>query len=126
MLLFTKEIKNSQDILVVESKIRELLQCESCFSCSFLQSAPYKKLVNNVLLYLNGILSSEEEIRLNFGSNSMTLVMKDDMKTIEIVKKETSRSEERRRKYPKQMKQDDFVRKMMDKRLAVDPICLHD
>jgi hypothetical protein len=117
MLLFTTEVKSTQDFLVVESKIRELLQCESCFSCSFLQSAPYKKLVTTVLLHLNGILYSEEEIRLHFGSNSMTLVMRDDMKTIEIVKKEPSHSEERKRKYPKQRKQDDFVEKMIQKRM---------
>ena len=120
--LFILEIKNKSDIIVLENKIRELLQCESYLGCSFIQSAPYKRMITTLLLQLNGIISFDEEIRLYFGSNSMILVMRNDLKTIEILKKDVHLlcyddcGEDRKRKIPRRSKEESFVAKIMHKR----------
>jgi hypothetical protein len=121
--LFKKVVNSNKDVLIIENKIRELLQCESCSCCSFLQSTPYKQIVMMLLLHLNGIISFEEEKRLTFGSNSMILVMNSDIKTVEILKKDSHVELDegrRKRKYHRQSKEDSFIENIILKRTVCD------
>lgn len=82
--IFQLEMEKPEDILTLENKIRQLLQCESVGGCNILQSAPYKRLINAVLLRMNNIISFEEQITIHLGFSGMSLVMLNDAKTVEI------------------------------------------
>jgi hypothetical protein len=87
-VVFQMEIEQREDILLLEQKIREFLQCESLSECRFIHSAPYKQMIMSILLRLNKVISFEEETRLHFGNNnSMVLFMHNNAKTVEIIKK---------------------------------------
>ena len=125
-----KEIKSNTDIILLENKIRELLQCESNHYCTFLQSTPYKEIVILLLLQINEIISSSEEIRLNFGSNTMTFVMHSDAKTTEILsndfegvfeEEEEDVQCKRKRKYTRQRKEDSFISKITNRKKYFPP-----
>ena len=77
-------MEKPEDILTLESKIRHLLQCESVGGCNILQTAPYKRLINAVLLRMNNIISFEEQITIHLGFAGMSLIMRNDAKTVEI------------------------------------------
>lgn len=84
LVIFKIEVSRKEDIIAVENMIRKLLHCESSSECSVLQTASYKKMMMALLLRMNHVISFEEEIKLYFGCNTMSLVMLNDAKNIEI------------------------------------------
>ena len=84
LVIFRIEVSTKEDIMAVENTIRKLLHCESSSECSVLQTASYKKMTMALLLRMNRVISFEEEIKLYFGCNTMSLVMLNDAKTVEI------------------------------------------
>lgn len=137
--MFRIDIESEKDIIVLEKKIRALIQCENPGGCSIMQTAPYKRMITSLLLRLNGVISFEEEIKVYLGYNSMFIVMLSNAKTVEIRSKEydsiveectadepSSASntnpylpvERKRRKYAKQRQEDSFVSNFLNKRTA--------
>lgn len=144
-VLFQLEMNTQEDIIRLESKIRQLLQCESAGGCNILQTAPYKRLITALLLRMNNIISFEERITIYLGFNDMSLVMQNDAKTVEIrsrmpshpseIEMKRPRIEEtekqqveampvegkRRRKYSRQKQEDCFVSKFLLHKTGMDP-----
>ena len=91
-IIYETEINEKTDIIALENKIRDLLQCESASECKFIRSAPYKQVVISLLLKMNKVISFDEETKLYFGCNNMlSLFMHSDAKTIQITKKDINR-----------------------------------
>ncbi len=111
------------------------MQCENPGGCSIMQTAPYKRMMTALLLRLNGVISFEEEIKIYLGHNAMSIVMKNDAKTVEIRSREnripehtdetaarTDLSfpiERKRRKYAKQRQEDLFVSNYLSRKTTI-------
>lgn len=79
MIPFSFTIKNLNDILVLEKKIRLILQCEGSF-CSFLQSVPYKHL--KFILQSKHYEGPVESRMFRIPNSSFVLCLMDNNKTV--------------------------------------------
>lgn len=119
-------ISDREGLLVLETKIRELLQCQGT-QCAFLQTMEYSRLKQSILLRLARVLFHEPPLHARLPNTELVLTVEDAegaSVTATISVKETcwvdAAEGERPRKLPGQSRFGQFERQVRLRRRAED------